>query len=225
MIIIGIVGRIGSGKTTVSGHLCEKYAFKKYSIAEPLKKIGLILGFTEKELYVDKTTVNADFGVTGREFLQKFGTEICRELLPTIIPGMESIWIRLLKKYFRGKSDKARIIIDDVRFPDELEALKEFGAVIIELKRGEEDTSENRHASEFNIEGADHVIENNGCLLELFNAIDSIMAGIECQPKRVRFSSLKSSTKRGCVQCCTFTSHRCACRSYVCRDCNCDNCI
>ena len=87
-MIIGISGEIGCGKTTVCKYLKNEHQFIEYNFANPLKQIGTILGFSDKELYgtqQDKLLINPLWGVSGREFMQKFGTEVVRDTLPTIL--------------------------------------------------------------------------------------------------------------------------------------------
>ena len=88
-LIIGIAGKIGVGKTTTSDYLAQKYSFYEYSFAEPIKKIGLIFGFESHQLYgtqSQKMEVNEHWGVSARHFLQKFGTDICRDSIPQLFP-------------------------------------------------------------------------------------------------------------------------------------------
>ena len=63
--------------------------------------------------------------------MQLFGTEICKNILPNIIPmnlTYYSIWIRLLD-IERKNTD--RIVIDDVRFDDDAKYIKEKNDVLI----------------------------------------------------------------------------------------------
>ena len=51
-ILIGLVAPKRSGKDTAADYLCQKYHFKKYNFADPLKEgIGKMFGFSHDQLY------------------------------------------------------------------------------------------------------------------------------------------------------------------------------
>ena len=91
-MIYGIIGKIGSGKTTISEYLKLK-GFLEYSFATPLKKVAIALGFSDSEIHgtqEEKLNVNKTWNISGREFLQKFGTEVCRNMLPDLFPVLKN---------------------------------------------------------------------------------------------------------------------------------------
>lgn len=173
-MLIGLTGRIGSGKSTVAEHLVKEHGFTELTFAGPLKEIGVVFGFTHDELYgtqEQKATPNAYWGVSGREFLQKFGTEIGRQTLPTLIPEMNDVWIRLLET----KLDKhEHIVVSDVRFPNEADIIKKHGGLIVNISRCEREGNHTHatptHSSESSSQHItpDYTIVNNGTLDELF---------------------------------------------------------
>ena len=183
-MIIGFTGKIGSGKTTASEYL-KKYDFVEYSMASPLKKIGEIFHFTSSQLYgtqEQKLQINEHWGISAREFLQKFGTDVCRVLLPQTIPNMKlspSVWIRLFE-IERAKNPKTHYVVSDVRFLDEAECIQKMGGVIIRLTRGEEkEGDEHKHASELEQEQikTNYCIVNNSSDVKiLYEELDSIMS-------------------------------------------------
>jgi len=90
--------------------------------------------------------------MSAREFLQFFGTDICRHIY-------EDVWqSRLMNDIAREGSLLA--VIDDCRFPNEAEAIQEAGGRIIKLTRG---NHKDAHASECALddyENFDAVIDN-----------------------------------------------------------------
>lgn len=169
-MIIGITGKLGSGKSTIAEYLVDKHNYIEYSFATPLKQIGGIFGFTYDQLYgtqENKLEIHPYWGVSSREFLQKVGTELFREALPKIIPEMKisSVWVDLFKLKFYETPDI--YVISDVRFLDEAKAIRDLGGIIIRTERTNRTLSitqkETQHRSEIELERipANYVINND----------------------------------------------------------------
>lgn len=183
-MLIGIMGSIGSGKSTVADYLVKNHGFIEYSFAKPLKQIAEILQFEHHQIYGtqdEKLEINKFWGISGREFLQKFGTEICRDTLPTIIPNMNmnnnTLWIRLFEKMY---SPDKNIVISDVRFTDEINKIKELGGFIIKIERPSECTQKSdyqKHSSELSTSNIvpDYLILNNQTIEKLYENIDNFL--------------------------------------------------
>lgn len=171
MKLIGITGRAQTGKSTLAEYLREKHGYEEYSFANPLKEILLILKFRPEELYgtgQQKLVKNKHWGYTGRESMQKIGTEIFREALPKVLPNMERVWIRLFEIECEENKEKGiekNYIISDIRRLDEAESIRKLGGVIIRtLKTVEDSTAEYRqHSSETEMDKieADFVVDND----------------------------------------------------------------
>jgi len=189
-MIIGLVGKKSSGKTTITNYLVEKYNFIEYALANPLKKIANIFGFEDEYLYTTeekKNIIHPILNISSRQFLQKFGTEICRDILPKILPNMNlgetnNIWIMLMEKFIEDRfmevqfnnSQSNNIIISDIRFDDEAQSLLKYDNILfIYINRNI--LSNDTHISE---QGIDYyepniIIDNNGSLQELYQDIDN----------------------------------------------------
>jgi hypothetical protein len=144
-IIIGLMGDIGCGKSMIAGFLASRHGMLEYSIATPLKQIAICMGFTRNQVFgtqEQKTEINAFWGISGREFLQKFGSEVCRDALPRILPNMalndSGIWARLMEKKI-GETE-CDMVVSDVRFKDEALTIWKAGGYLIRIER-----PDNRH--------------------------------------------------------------------------------
>jgi hypothetical protein len=179
--LICIIGNIGVGKSTVAD-IIKKYDYTELTFAGPVKEIGLILGFDYKNLYgsqEDKLELNKFWGVSGREFMQKFATNIMRdELSNHINMNMDgkTIWVRLCeKKILNLLEQNKKILVSDGRFPDEINMIKNLGGIIIKINR--KNKYDIQHQSESYIDKlkADFIINNDGTLEELEENIIKII--------------------------------------------------
>ena len=197
-MLVGIKGKIGAGKSTSATILKGYFEFVEYAMADPIKQIALILGFDEKEIYGtqdERLVPNEFWGVSGREFLQKFGTDVCREFLPTQIPQMSGIWVRLFQKFLSNNKSK-NVLISDIRFLSEGDAIRQNGGIIIEIDRGvsvangipsgagskvpkelDHGVSVADHKSETEQDRirADYIIKNTGSLEDLTTELQSVI--------------------------------------------------
>lgn len=194
--IIGILGDIGAGKSTVAEYLEKKHGFSSYTFAEPLKKIGEIFYFTKSQLYgtqQEKLEINKYHGISGREFMEKFGTDIVRETVPKVLPTMAHLWVRLFEIYSQENSS-TNIVIGDVRFPDEAKTICEQGGILIKIIRPSLTDEMRRKESRVEQEKdkiAPHIeILNHGNLGDLYKNVDTAIE-LLFQPKSVPDESSK----------------------------------
>lgn len=183
-IIVGIIGKAGSGKDTIGDFLVDRYAFKKFSLADRLKACVQVM------FMLDDCTMHSrearekplkDFPEWSvRKLLQFIGTELFRNNFD------QDIWVKLLKKQIR-ESEANLIVVTDVRFPNEIEGIMEmsnsedFKVCFIKVFREGKDgynVGIANHASEkYDLEG-DYMINNNGTILELYDKVSSIINSV-----------------------------------------------
>lgn len=186
-MIIGISGRIGSGKDTLAKFIqaldssweVKKFAGKLKQIASLLT--GVPVKAFESQSFKKEIMPAVWGGMTYREFLQKLGTDAIRDGLHT------NTWVNALfadyKLIPRGGDDQPapfvsypNWLITDVRFPNEAEAVKKYGGIMVRLKRNELPAA-GLHPSETALDDYpfDLVIDNNGDLDKLRRAAHSIL--------------------------------------------------
>ena len=118
-MIIAIAGKMCSGKSTVANYLKERYNFKICSFGEPVKRYAaLIFGDNTKN----------------RPIIQDFAQKI-KEL-------DEDVWVNYLLRNIdqndnqdgnQNDNQDDNIVIDDLRFPNEYDALHKRGVAIIKI--------------------------------------------------------------------------------------------
>ena len=172
-MILGFAGRKQSGKTTCSEFVLkhfngttEPFSAKVYNFADPLKKdiCMNILGLNYEQCYgedIDKNTMTdikwGDRNLTAREVMQFIGTDIFRKM-------KTDVWTNATINKINQEKLKLAIIAD-CRFPNEVEAIKSAGGLVIKLMRNPYNSD---HASEialdihnYNHENFDLVIHND----------------------------------------------------------------
>lgn len=135
---------------------------KAYNFADALKSIAInFFGLTHEQCYGSEKAKNTpslvkDF--TAREFLQHFGTDVCRSL-------KEDIWVDFCINQIKSE-ESSLALVGDCRFPDEVEAVQQAGGKVIRLTRS---LHKDSHVSETALdthEGFDAVIDNQDMTIE-----------------------------------------------------------
>ena len=182
-MIIGISGKAGSGKDTAAKMLevlyanpdisYEDFSNRKYKnfadiqivhFADILKEtVQVLFGIGEWETNTQegkKTTIEW-IGKTVRELLQGVGQGLRDAIDP-------NLWIKVL---FANTENWSNYIIADVRYPNELDAIKERNGVLLRINR--KDAGAGNHSSEIALDDYkewDLVIDNNS-IEDLFEAM------------------------------------------------------
>ena len=141
-MIIGFVGFIGSGKDTAADYLVNFHGFRRDSFANTLKDaVAAVFGW-DRVLLEGRTKEAREWreqrdewwsdrlgkDITPRHILQYWGTEVCRQGFH------DDIWIASLENKMRKTGDN--IVISDVRFPNEIKAIKNAGGKVVRVVRG-----------------------------------------------------------------------------------------
>lgn len=169
MMIIGLSGLAGSGKTTATQLLQNHYPLVRHPMAGPLKAMVAALGVPREVLdgpaSVKEQPLERFGGKTARYALQTLGTEWGRNCMG------EDFWVN----QWAATLPPQGCICDDVRFINEYDKVKELGGIVIRISRegaGVKDSSGAGHASE-NLSQVkyDFIINNNSTIGELEAAL------------------------------------------------------
>jgi hypothetical protein len=203
-MIIGVCGFIGSGKDTIADYLVNFHEFRRESFANTLKDaVSSVFGWDRtmlegrtKEAREWREQVDPWWAqrlamptLTPRWVLQYWGTEVCRKTFH------DDIWIASLENKLRQSKDN--VVVSDVRFPNEITAIKNLGGKIVWVQRGalpewyehavEANAGSNVainemmirkvHASEWAWIGSDFdaILDNNGTIDMLFNQTKNLL--------------------------------------------------
>lgn len=177
--IIGLCGKKFSGKDTVANYLSKK-GYYKYALADPLKQIcKIIFDFNDDQLYGNlKEKTDHKWKITPRQVFKYIGTEIFRDNINKILDNSNSdFWINILINKIRN-SNREKIVISDIRFQNEIDIIqKEFNCIFININRTNNNLIDDLHISENsidNLEGIDHIIDNNSSYNDLYDKIEKL---------------------------------------------------
>jgi dephospho-CoA kinase len=117
---LGIIGKLGSGKTSAAEYIISKYGYTRMSLATPVK-------FIADEYFGVKSKADP----RARKLWQKIGTDWFRSEDP-------DVWVKYLKKSIEAlKVDP--VICDDGRFINEVDSMLSWGWKLIYLECSEEE--------------------------------------------------------------------------------------
>lgn len=152
MVVVGITGKKGSGKSTAAKEF-EKFGFQVLNFADPLKEAAAVLLNVEErgeklnKFFNEKKEVKIPgFNTTYREFLQLMGTDFVREMVD------KNFWTEIVRQKML-KSHDGLFVIGDVRFNNECNFIKELGGVTILIERPSISKIKDSHKSENGVDG------------------------------------------------------------------------
>jgi hypothetical protein len=144
-MIIGICGFIGSGKDTIADYLVNLHHFRRESFANTLKDaVAQVFGW-DRTMLEGRTKQAREWReqvdpwwsqrlgiphLTPRYILQQWGTNVLRQNFH------DDIWIASLENKLRNSRDD--VVISDCRFPNEIQAIKSAGGIVVRVVRGPE---------------------------------------------------------------------------------------
>ena len=138
-MLIGLCGYIGSGKNAVAEMLVKNHGYVQDSFAKSLKDaVSAVFGWP-RELLEGNTkesrewreaedswwTNQLEMPVSPRLALQVIGTEVFRGNFHN------DIWVASLLKRVGDRN----VVVSDVRFPNEIKMIQEFGGYVVWVKR------------------------------------------------------------------------------------------
>jgi hypothetical protein len=176
-MIVGLCGLARSGKDTAAAHLVAELGYRRIAFADQMRVAlerldpFVQVGATHMRL----TTV---LGLRGwdqakeapdvRRLLQRFGTEVGREMMG------EDVWVDMA---LRGVVAGDRVVVTDVRFPNEAAAVRRLGGLVVEVQRPGAglDGIVATHASEAMAFDRDRVLVNDSTVADLHAAIEALV--------------------------------------------------
>jgi hypothetical protein len=168
-MIIGLSGYAQSGKDTVAELLCLNYKYQRRSFADPIRHALLTLN-PKLDSITHISDLIQDYGweiakknPEVRRLLQVLGTDVGRRMFG------DKVWVKMLMDELNYED---RVVISDVRFPNEAEAIKKLGGVVLRINRRNH-SAVNGHTSEHALDNYmfNYVIYNDGTVDDLTDEV------------------------------------------------------
>lgn len=161
-MLIGLTGLAGSGKSTIASNLVLEHGFRRHRFAGPLKDMLRALGLTDAQIDGEhKEVACEELGWnTPRYAMQTLGTEWGRAHMGP------NFWVNLAKARIKDDLLRASVVVDDVRFQNEVEAIRAMGGRVLRVVRPGT-AGAGSHVSESQDFDVDGTIGNSGSLDEL----------------------------------------------------------
>ena len=180
-MLIGLVGRKGSGKDTVGAYLVKEHEFERKAFADLLKKSVSELfdiPYHEIEKYKNDDAAMVTLSIKDglirklsfREFLQFYGTESHRD----VFGG--DFWVDHVLP-FEGFYAGRNIVFTDCRFREEADRIRALNGFIVKINKRRALSEQDPHRSEVQADMGhiEYRIENNGTIEELFEEIENML--------------------------------------------------
>lgn len=181
-MIIGLSGYARSGKDEAAKVLVNEFDYRRVAFADKLRDVlyalNPIVGFEGEplEIGIDPVGVQqvidrhgwdgykeTEHGTEIRRLLQRLGTEAGRETL------WDNIWVDAA---LTGVSTSDKIVVTDVRFPNEADAIKKRGGIMVRINRDGNgpatDQYNNTHKSETSLDdyNFDYTLNNSFIVID-----------------------------------------------------------
>lgn len=168
--MIGLCAPKGSGKSTAAKFLKEKLGFERHSFADPLKSaLRVAFGLSYDQLYgsLKEEETHLLCGKTPRYAMMTFGNEWGRQMIHN------DVWINAWRNTM---PDSNRICVDDVRYPNEAQMLRDdYNAIIVRVIRPGFDYYDSHESESHSDIDVDYTVENNGDIYSFGKSIDALV--------------------------------------------------
>lgn len=174
--IIGLIGKKRAGKDSFAARLVSRHGFTRLGFADPLKAVLLELNPVVGPGEMPLSFLVRRCGWEGakdspevRRLLQVLGTAMRDKV-------SKMVWLEAAMR--KVATTPGPVVISDVRFLNEADAIKAAGGYLVRITR--EGTGGDRHVSETDLDGypTEYTISNDGPLEALWAKADAIVADL-----------------------------------------------
>ena len=183
--LVGITGLKQSGKNTAAAALVEKLGYTEDAFARNLKDIVYSIQGMSVRVPAGVWHMSEDLYLPYQTVVDGLGLDLAKELVPDVRRILQTFGTEGMREHFgpdvwsdrviarvaanRSSADPRPVVVTDVRFPDEADAIRDAGGLLVRIVRPEQGPVSDGHASETHIASMDVDIEivNDGTVDDL----------------------------------------------------------
>jgi hypothetical protein len=181
---IGIIGRARSGKDTAGKWFVDGRGYRRVAFADALKEAALKVDPIVDQRWEGSQLVPLSLARVVRGWGWEYAKEMrgVRRILQELGSAMRAvdpdIWIRpVLAKAIEANDAGVPVVVTDVRYPNEVEALKRGGFKLLHINRP--GIPQLDHESErLGPEAAHYLVQNDGSLYDLYARVEVVWTEI-----------------------------------------------
>jgi len=179
-MLIGIVGKAGSGKDTAANHLCTKYRFQRLAYATPIKKqlcsmLHIPLGEYNNLKRGTWKSDDCGYNFSGRNLLVGVGMMMRDHDDTQFVKYVDNLLNPLVDT-----------VISDVRFENEVEHIRSRNGIIINISRNGLDKSDSI-TEKLADNTYDYTLDNNGTIDDLNKQINELLKQLSDNNQKTNF--------------------------------------
>jgi GTPase SAR1 family protein len=175
MVLIGLIGSKGSGKSTVAEYLCSSHDYTEYAFATHLKNIAkTAFDIPNDYLYGDKKEEYIpEYNKTARQIMQLTG-DIFKDTFGS------DFYVNKIENVLKRMKRESDVVISDIRFQNEYDLVKKYGGIIIKIVSNRNaQTDTHRSETEFLTLEPNITIHNDASIQSLYDKVEDVMQSLK----------------------------------------------
>jgi len=197
--LLGIGGYPEAGKDTVADYLVNSLGWAKVNMSTPLlaqlRTLNPIVDFKRKHWYSLRRSpvhfsdltdqvgyVKAKENAEYRRLMKVYGTDVGREI-------DENLWVNIARETIEQlRLEGNKVVITGMRFPNELQMIRELGGTLLWVDRPSLDISKHQHSSDESVHEPDFdgTVVNDSSLARLYIRSVEFLENVSNLPKDTR---------------------------------------